>query len=104
MNSNERPNLNTNGILFASGLGVLLGGLTLMLQRLSTISDYGLIGAAKETLIIPLLPGMFGAMGISGNVHLWPVWLAAAINGMIYFGIGWFFYVLVARYRGRGQL
>jgi prepilin signal peptidase PulO-like enzyme (type II secretory pathway) len=91
MNSNEKPRLNSNGILFASGLGVVIGGLTLMIQRLTTI----------KTLIILLLPGIFGAMAISGNVHSFPLWLAAAINAMIYFGIGWLLYVLGAKYRRR---
>jgi hypothetical protein len=93
MNSNEKPRLNSNGILFASGLGVVMGGLTLMIQRLTTI----------KTLIMLLLLGIFGAMAISRNVHLFPLWLAAAINAMIYFGIGWLLYVLGAKYRRRGD-
>jgi hypothetical protein len=104
MNSNEKPNINTNGILFASALGVLLGGLTLTIESLSSIVDSRLIGAAQKALIILLLPGMIGAMGLSGNVHVWHLWVAAAINGVIYFGIGWFSYALGARYRRRSRL
>jgi hypothetical protein len=69
MNSNEKPN--TNGILVASALGVLLGGLTLTIESLSNIVDSPLVGAAQKALVILLLPGMIGAMGVSGNVHVW---------------------------------
>jgi hypothetical protein len=98
VNSNEKPHLNVKGTLFASGLGVLLGSLTLTIQRLSAISDNRLIGTAQETLVILLFPGLIGAMGINGNVHLFQLWVAAAINAVIYFGIGWLSYVLMARH------
>jgi hypothetical protein len=101
MNSNEKPRLNVNRILFASGLGVLLGSLTLTIQRLSAISDNRLIGAAQTTLVILLFPGLIAAMGISGNVHVFPLWVAAAINAVVYYGVGWIFYVLVAKSRIR---
>ncbi len=104
MNSNERPRLNVNRTLFASGLGVLLGSLTLTIQRLSAISDNRLIGTAQETLVILLFPGLIGATGISGNVHVFQLWVAAAINAVIYFGIGWLSYILMARHRRRGRL
>jgi hypothetical protein len=104
MNSNEKPRLNVSLILFASGLGVLVGGLTLTIQRLSAIPDNRLIGAAQEILVILLLPGMIGAMVLSGNVHAFILWVAAAINGVIYYGVGWIFYALVARYRKRRRV
>jgi|HubBroStandDraft_5_1064220.scaffolds.fasta_scaffold913145_1 hypothetical protein len=103
MTSDEKARLNVNGIRFASGLGGLLAGLTLAIEKLSTISDKPVIGAAQKTLFIVLFPGIIGAMGIGGNVHSWHLWVAAAINGLIYFGIGWFSYVLVAKYRRRGE-
>ena len=101
MNSNEKPRLNVNGTTFALGLGALLGGLTLAIERLSTISDNRLIGAAQKTLFVLLSPGIIGATGIAGNVHSFPLWVAAAINGVIYFGIGWISFVLVAKHRSR---
>jgi putative effector of murein hydrolase LrgA (UPF0299 family) len=104
MNSNEKPRLNVSGTLFASGLGLLLGGLTLTIQRLSAISDNRLIGTAQETLVILLLPGMIGAMVLSGNVHAFILWVAAAINGVIYFGIGWMSSALVSRYKRRRRV
>jgi hypothetical protein len=104
MNAIERPRLNANGTRFATGLGVLFGGLTLAIERLSTIPDNRLVGAAQKTLLILISPGIIGAMGIGGNVHSWPLWAAAAINGVIYFGIGWFFFVLAVKYRNRGRL
>jgi hypothetical protein len=104
MNFKEKDHLRVNGTRFALGLGGLLAGLTFAIEKLARISHNPAIGAAQETLFILILPGIIGAMGIGGNVHAWPLWIAAAINGLIYFGIGWFSYVLVARYRRRGKL
>jgi len=36
-------------------------------------------------------------MAVSGNVHAFQLWVAAAINGLIYFGVAWLMGRLVAR-------
>ena len=46
---------------------------------------------------------MLGSMVMGGNVHAWNLWVAAGINGLIYFGLGWLFYLLVARFRRRAK-
>ena len=93
MNSDEKARLKVRGC-FSLGLGSLLAGLTLELKTLSVISSNPIIGVAQKTLFLLLLPGIIGAIGIDGNVHSWHLWVAAVINGVIYFGIGWFLYVL----------
>jgi hypothetical protein len=103
MSSDEKARLNVNGTYFALGLGGVLAGLTLAIEKLSMISDKPAIGAAQEALFILLFPGIVGAMGVSGNAHSWHLWAAAAINGLFYFGIGWLSYVLVAKSRRRGN-
>ena len=104
MNSNEKDRRNVNGTRFALGLGGLLAGLTFAIEKLARISDNPVIGAAQKILFILIFPGIIGAIGMSGNVHAWHLWVAAAINGLIYFGIGWLSYVLVAKYRRRRTL
>lgn len=103
MSSDEKARLNVHGTCFALVLGGLLAGLTLAIEKLSMISDKPVIGAAQKTLFILLFPGVVGAMGVSGNVHSWHLWAAAAINGLFYFGIGWLSYVVVTKSRRRGN-
>ena len=38
-------------------------------------------------LIVLLFPGMFASMALSGNVHAFPLWLAAVANSLFYFGL-----------------
>ena len=91
--------LRVNRTRFASGLGLLLAGLTFAIEKLARISHNPVTGAAQKTLFILIVPGIIGAMGIEANIHAWHLWVAAAINGLIHFGIGWFLYGLVAKYR-----
>ena len=38
-------------------------------------------------LIVLLLPGMFVSMALCGNMHAFPLWLAALANTLFYFGL-----------------
>lgn len=69
--------------------GGTLGSLTLVVSKLSIISDNPLEGAVQRALIDLLFPGMIGAAAFSGNVHAWSLWTAAGINALIYFILGW---------------
>jgi hypothetical protein len=46
-----------------------------------------------------IFPGLIGAAAISGNVHAFHLWVAAGMNGLIYFGLAWLFYRVVATLR-----
>lgn len=70
-------------------LGCLFGGLTFALPTLSSISDNPIIGTVQRCTVALLVPGMIGAAAASGNVHAWPMWLAAGLNMALYFAIGW---------------
>jgi hypothetical protein len=72
-------------------LPLIVGGvqalLTLNLEKLSTISNNPFLGGVQRCLVSLLLPGMFGSMAMGGNVHAWSLWVAAGLNGIIYFGL-----------------
>ena len=70
-------------------VGCLLGGLTFALPRLSSISDIPLLSAVQRCAVALLLPGIIGAGAASGNAHAWPIWLAAGLNAVLYFFVGW---------------
>lgn len=75
--------------LGAVAMGGLLGSLTLAVPKLSYISENPVIGTAQRCLLALLVPGIIGAGAVSGNVHAWPLWIAAVINMLIYFVTGW---------------
>jgi hypothetical protein len=35
------------------------------------------------------LPGLIGSMAIAGGVHAFSLWIAAILNGLLYFGLSW---------------
>lgn len=76
-------------LLSAIVLGGLLGGLTLAIPKLGSLAENAVVAAVQRGLVALLLPGLIGAAGVSGNVHAWPLWIAAGINMVIYFVAGW---------------
>lgn len=76
-------------VLSAIVLGGLFGSLTLAISKLSSISENPILGTAQRGLFALLVPGIIGAGALSGNVHAWPLWIAAGINMLIYFVAGW---------------
>jgi hypothetical protein len=84
-------------LYLAVAAGALSGGLTLAVEELAVISENPILGAAQHVLFYLLFPGMLGSMAVSGNVHAFQLWVAAAINGLIYFGVAWLMGRLVAR-------
>jgi hypothetical protein len=89
------------GVLLASVLGCLLAGITLAVENVSSISESPIIGTVQHAFMTLIFPGLIGAAAISGNVHAFHLWIAAGINGLIYFGLGWLFYRVVATLRRR---
>jgi len=61
----------------------------LAVEKLSAISENLIVGTTQRILFALLYPGIFGSMALSGNVHAWHLWIAAGINGFIYFGLAW---------------
>ena len=49
-----------------------------------------------------IFPGLIGSAAISNNLHAYHLWIATLLNGLIYFGLGWFSFGLVARVFTRG--
>lgn len=85
-----------------AALGVAAGALTLSASKLSAISDNHVLGVLQRSLFVLVLPGIVGAEAVSGNIHAWPLWLAAAINLAIYFVVGWLVYWVVRKLLRRG--
>ena len=84
----EATSLNPK-VLSAAVLGGIFGCLTLAVPKLSSISENPVVGGVQKGLFSLLVPGIIGAGAVSGNVHAWPLWMAAAINMLIYFVAGW---------------
>jgi hypothetical protein len=57
-------------------LGLVAAALTFDLSHLSVNAG---------AVVICLFPGMLMAMAITGNVHAWPIWIAALGNFLFYF-------------------
>ena len=67
-----------------------MGGLTFMLDQLSNIPENPVLGVLQRLLVILLFPGMISAMALSQNVHTWHLQVAALMNAVLYFVVGWF--------------
>jgi drug/metabolite transporter (DMT)-like permease len=76
-------------VLCGAVLGGLLGGLTFALPKLSSLSEHPVVETVQRCTVALLLPGIIGAGAASGNVHAWPMWLAAGLNAVLYFVVGW---------------
>jgi hypothetical protein len=63
-------------------LGVLLG-------LVAAASTFELEHLASSPAVILLMPGMLVAIVAAGNVHAWPVWIAALGNFVFYFLLIW---------------
>jgi len=62
---------------------------TLCFASLAILSENRLVAALQMTACTLLFPGLIGAVVVSGNVHVYSFWVAAPINALIYFGLGW---------------
>jgi hypothetical protein len=83
--------------ILALTLGLLFATLTHFISKLSIIPESPIVGAVQEGLPILIAPGIIGAIAISGNAHASSLWVAAAINALVYFAVGWFACALFSR-------
>lgn len=58
-------------------IGLVFAALTLGLEKI------------PERFIDLLVPGLIASMAVSGNAHAFPLWPAAVVNGLFYFGLAW---------------
>jgi hypothetical protein len=72
---------------------------TLCFPSLSILSGNGVVAALQMTASSLLFPGLIGAVAVSGNVHVYSFWIAAPMNALIYFGVGWIGYNLLDRFK-----
>ncbi len=72
---------------------------TLCFPSLAILSGNAFVAALQMTASSLLFPGLIGAVAVSGNVHVYSFWVAAPINALIYFGLGWIGYNLVHRFK-----
>ena len=87
--------------LIASVLAGVSGVGTLFFASLSMLSGNAFIAALQMTVCAFLLPGLVGALAVSGNVHAFSFSVAAPINALIYFGLAWAGCSLVIRFKAK---
>jgi len=81
-------------LIIAAIWGGVIGAMTFTIE--------GLAGnAIAIPLMILIFPGLIGSMAITGNVHAFPITLAALLNGFIHTGLCWGVLTLIARVRTR---
>jgi hypothetical protein len=83
----------------ASALAGTSGVGTLSFASLAILSENRFVAALQMTASTLLFPGLIGAVAVSGNVHVYSFWVAAPINALIYFGLGWFGCKLLNRFK-----
>ena len=57
------------------------------------------VATLQMTACSLLFPGLIGAVAVSGNIHAFSFWVAAPMNALIYFGVGWIGYNLLDRFK-----
>lgn len=70
-------------LLTASAFGLLATGLTLSIY----LAEFPSTGASVITAF--LFPGLLASAAVAGNAHAFSLWVAAAMNGALYFGLSW---------------
>jgi hypothetical protein len=79
----------TKRFIGAALWGGLVGILTLAIENL--------VGRAISIpLMILIFPGLIGSMVITGNVHAFPIALAALLNTLIHTGLCWGLLTLIS--------
>ena len=88
-------------VLTSAVMGGLFGSATLGYEKLALLSENPVTAAAQNVAVTLLMPGMIGAIAVGGNIHVWNVGVAAALNMVAYFGLAWFCCSLLARVVGK---
>ncbi len=88
----NKPFIRNRAVLSGLLFGALMSSLTLSIQKWGAPSQIPFIGdlqAVQAVLATSLFPGMLGAALLSRNAHAWHLWVAALLNGIIYFALVW---------------
>ncbi len=85
--------------------GVLMGGLTLLIEKFALISENPVIAAIQGTVLTLITPGLIGSMAVGNNVHAFSLAVAALINAVLYFVLGLISFTLFTKIRStiRGE-
>lgn len=86
-------------IVVASALAGTSAVGTLCFPSLSILSGNAFVAALQMTACSLLFPGLIGAVAVSGNVHVYSFRVAALMNALAYFGVGWIGYTLLERFK-----
>lgn len=68
-------------------VSVVMAILTLNFEYLPVKSESSFWSGVQDCVVLLLFAGVFGAMMLARNVHAYSLWLAAMLNGLIYFGV-----------------
>jgi hypothetical protein len=79
--------------LAAMGVGIIAALLSVSISH----SWFSNLGDAAAILIVVLFPGILGSVVIAQNAHAFSRWVAAGINGIIYFLIALIVFRAVSR-------
>lgn len=91
-------------IVVASALAGASAVGTLCFASLAILSEDRFVAALQMTASTLLFPGLIGAVAVSGNVHVYSFWVAAPINALLYFGLGWIGCKLLNRFKTKSQI
>lgn len=61
--------------------------LTLNIEKLSVVPDGPIFAFIQQCMTDVLFPGVLISFAFSGNVHAWPLWLAALGNFVFYLAV-----------------
>lgn len=86
-------------ILMALSAGLVFGALTWDISAISLLSANAAVAWIQDLLSYLLMPGIVVAAAAAGNIHAWPLWLAAVSNFIFYFGLLWLAATLLFRRR-----
>jgi len=95
-----RPeNMRHRRLIAALLIGCTFGALTFAIRDLSVLSSNSIVAIVQQLMSNLLWPGLICAFAASGNIHAWPLWIAAVGNFIFYFSITWAINVLWRRVR-----
>ena len=83
------------GVAFGLLTWVMIGG---KIHPAPTGLGFEYVG---EAIMIVLLPGIFAGAMVSGNIHLFDVWVVAIANTVFYFGVVYLALTRLAKRRAK---
>lgn len=74
-------------------------GIQAVMGLVAGVLTFGLGHFADGPWIVFLIPGMLIGAATTGNIHAWPVWIAALSNFIFYFLITWLLVTVWRRFK-----